>query len=53
MLTNLEGYTAAQIDSFLKFAIEKGSTKCVAAFLNFKNEHFPEYYGVDEFILDI
>ena len=53
VLTNLEGYTAAQIDAFLKFAIEKGSTKCVAAFLNFKNEHFPEYYGVDEFILDI
>ena len=51
-LQNLEGYTVAQIDSFLKFAIEKGSTKCTAAFLNYKNEHFADFADIEEFTLD-
>ena len=51
-LRNLGGYTVAQIDAFLKFAIEKGSTKCTAAFLNYKNEHFTDFADVDEFTLD-
>ena len=51
-LQNLECYTVAQIDSFLKFAIEKGSTKCTAAFLNYKNEHFADFADIEEFTLD-
>lgn len=51
-LQNLEGYTVAQINSFLKFAIEKGSTKCTAAFLNYKNDHFADFADIEEFTLD-
>lgn len=51
-IQNIEGYTAAQIDSFLKFAIEKGSTKCIAAFLNYKNEHFKDLAALDAYTLD-
>lgn len=52
VLQNLDGYTVSQIDSFLKFAIEKGSTKCTAVFLNYKNEHFADFADIDEFTLD-
>lgn len=51
-LQNLEGYTVAQIDSFLKYAVEKGSTKCTALLLNYKNEHFADFANIDEFTLD-
>jgi hypothetical protein len=51
-MKNLERYTVAQIDAFLKYAIEKGSTKCTAVLLNFKNEHFEDFADVDEFTLD-
>lgn len=51
-IQNLDGYTVAQIDSFLKFAIEKGSTKCTAVFLNYKNDHYSDFADVEEFTLD-
>lgn len=52
VLERLGGYTAAQIDSFLKFAVENNSKKCVEAFLRYKNTHFADFAGVDEFTLD-
>ena len=52
VLDNLDGYTVAQIDSFLKFAIENNATKCTAGLLNYKNEHFADFTDVDEFTLD-
>lgn len=52
VLERLDGYTAAQIDSFLKFAAENNSKKCAEAFLHYKNTHFADFAGVDEFTLD-
>ena len=46
-------YTAAQISSFLKFALENNSTKTTAFLMEYKNEHFSELNGMDEFTLEI
>lgn len=51
-LNNLDRYTIAQINAFLKFAIEKESIKCSAILLDYKNEHFSEFFDIDEFTLD-
>ena len=51
-LDNLDSYNISQIDSFLKYAIEKGSTKCIAALMSFKNEHFSDYAEIEEFTLN-
>lgn len=52
VLQYLAGYTVAQIDSFLKFAIEKSSTKCTAALLNYKHVHFADFEDIDGFTLN-
>ena len=46
-------YTAAQISSFLKFALENNSTKSTAFLMEYKNKHFSELNGMDEFTLEI
>ncbi len=52
VLDYLHGSTIAQIDAYIKYATEKGSTNCTAILLNYKNEHFPEYNFMDTFTLD-
>ena len=52
VLEMLEGYTAAQIEAFLKYAIENNAVKCTAGLLNYKNEHFSEFAEVEEFTLE-
>ncbi len=52
ILASLRGYTVAQIDAFLKYAIENKCTKCAAGLLDFKNKYFADFAEVDEFTLD-
>ena len=52
VLEMLDGYTVAQINSFIKFSIEKGSTKCTAGLLDYKKKHFSDFPEIDEFTLD-
>ena len=51
-MQTLSTFTASQISSLLNLAIEKKAEKCTALFLNYKNEHFPEFAEVNEFSLD-
>lgn len=53
ILGNLNTFTVAQIEAFLKIAIENSATKVTALLMDYKNEHFSEFRGMDEFSLDI
>ena len=51
-IQRLSVFTASQIASLLNLAIDSKAEKCTAILLNYKNEKYPEYAGVNEFSLD-
>ena len=48
----LSEFSAAQIMDFINLAIDSKANRCTAILLSYKNEHFPEYAGINEFTLD-
>ena len=52
VLESLRGYTVAQIDAFLKYAVENKCTRCTAGLLDFKNKYFADFADMDEFTLE-
>ena len=44
--------TISQITDFVKLAAENNAVNCTALLLDYKNKTYPDYDGMDEFVLD-
>ena len=52
VVEQMDSFTVAQIIEFISMAQEAGAVNVTAALLEYRNNTYPEYNVMDEFVLD-